>query len=194
MDSGFTIWVTGLTGAGKSALASLLVVRLRERGIHHVEVFDTVAGPSDASNGPGSGGEGCDTNVARIVHACKLLTHNGSVAISTAVSPHRETREKARAEIGAFVEVYVRCPADVLVSNSYEESLNPDVVIDTDRQSAEASAHSVIAVLEAKRYLLPLAVSSPVATNPMLDQAAEDVYSAEEERLVTERLQDLGYL
>lgn len=216
MDKGFTIWMTGLSGAGKSTLANLLAARLRERGIEHLEVLDGDEVRTHLSRGLGFSREDRDINVARIAYVCKLLTRNGSVAISAAISPYREARDKARAEIGNFVEVYVRCPMDVLVtrdpkglykralageighftgvSDPYEEPLNPDVTVETDRESVEASARTIIEVIEAKGYLPPLAVSTAAVVNGVAGQADSDVYSTDEEEVVTQRLKDLGYL
>lgn len=209
MTSGFTIWMTGLSGAGKTTIAQLLDARLRERGLEHVEILDGDVVRTHLSKGLGFSREDRDTNIKRIAFVCKLLTRNGAVAIGAAISPYREARDWARSEIGNFVEVYVRCSLDVLVSRDpkglyqkaingeignftgvsdpYEEPLNPEVVVNTDSEIAEESANRIIRKLEELGYLEPLA-----GVDGRVSDA--DVYSADEEELVTQRLKDLGYL
>jgi adenylyl-sulfate kinase len=134
------------------------------------------------SKGLGFNKEDRDTNIRRIGFVCNLLTRNGVAAIAAAISPYREIRDEVRAEIGDFVEVYARCPLDVLqerdvkglyakalrgeianftgVSDPYEEPLNPEVVLETDRETAEESLAKVVAKLEALGYLAPAAAAS----------------------------------
>src|SRR5262249_15840415 len=101
---------------------------------------------------------------------CNLLTRNGVVAIAAAISPYRSVRDEVRRDIGAFVEVFVKCPIEVLaerdvkglykkalageiknftgVDDPYEEPHTAEVVVETDSESAEASAARIIARLE----------------------------------------------
>src|SRR5258706_12747746 len=112
MTSGCTIWLTGLSGAGKSTIAQLLEKRLKEYGMK-VEVLDGDVVRTHLSKGLGFSREDRDTNIKRIAFVCGLLTRNDVICISAAISPYRETRQWACDHIGDFVEVYVKCPIEV---------------------------------------------------------------------------------
>ena len=111
---GFTIWFTGLSGAGKSTLANALRTALNERQ-RHVEILDGDEVRENLSKGLGFSKEDRDINIRRIAYVAKLVSRSGGVAITAAISPYREVRDESRGIIGNFVEVYVRCPLDVLV-------------------------------------------------------------------------------
>lgn len=166
--TGFTIWLTGLSGAGKSTIAQLLEQRLKERDTS-VEILDGDVVRTHLSKGLGFSREDRDTNIKRIAFVCSLLTRNGVICISAAISPYREAREWARKEIGNFVEVYVKCPIQVCrqrdvknlyklvdegklknftgVDDPYEEPAHPEVVVETDKETAEESVAHIFARL-----------------------------------------------
>jgi adenylyl-sulfate kinase len=172
--SGVTIWLTGLSGAGKSTIARRLEPALRSRG-HHVEVLDGDEVREYLSKGLGFSKEDRDTNVRRIAYVAKLLTRSGAVAITAAISPYREIRDEARSHIGSFVEVHVRCPLDELirrdvkglyeralrgeiahftgVSDPYEPPVAPEVVVDTHLESPEQSVARILSTLERLGHL-----------------------------------------
>lgn len=174
MAQGFTIWFTGLSGAGKTTITDRVVEMIHERG-RNVEVLDGDVVRTHLSKGLGFSKEDRDENIKRIAFVCKLLTRNGAATIAAAISPYRDVRDYARAEIGAFVEVYVRCPLEVCIerdvkglykkaiageikqftgiSDPYEEPLNPEVICDTDQESVEVSAKKVVAKLDELGYL-----------------------------------------
>ncbi|MDQ2903196.1 MAG: adenylyl-sulfate kinase [Chloroflexota bacterium] len=194
---GFTLWFTGLSGAGKSTLSEIIEQRLKARGLR-VEVLDGDIVRTHLSKGLGFSREDRDTNIKRIAFVCNLLTRNGVACISAAISPYRETRAWARTQIGNFVEVYVKCPIDVCrqrdvkglykladegkikeftgVSDPYEEPEQPELVVETDRETIEESVARILAKLEELGYLEP-------------EAASED-----EAKVVTDRLAALGYL
>src|SRR2546425_11941437 len=109
---GFTIWFTGLSGAGKSTLSRAIEERLRARG-RNVEVLDGDIVRTHLSKGLGFSREDRNTNIERIAFVCSLLTRNGVICVSAAISPYSEAREWAREEIKHFIEVYVKCPIEV---------------------------------------------------------------------------------
>jgi adenylyl-sulfate kinase len=168
-QKGFTLWFTGLSGAGKTTLARLVETELSARG-HRVEVLDGDVIRTNLSKGLGFSKEDRDTNIRRIGFVCNLLTRNDVVAIAAAISPYREVRDELRRDIGAFVEVYVSCPIDVLaerdvkglykkalageiknftgVDDPYESPLAAEIIVETDRESPEESAARIIAKLE----------------------------------------------
>jgi sulfate adenylyltransferase/3'-phosphoadenosine 5'-phosphosulfate synthase len=175
-SAGFTIWMTGLSGAGKSTLARALEIALRDRQ-RHVEVLDGDEVRENLSKGLGFSKEDRDTNIRRIAYVAKLVSRSGGVAITAAISPYRDIRDEARTQIGPFVEVFVRCPLDVLVqrdtkglyakalrgeiaqftgvSDPYEEPFAAEVVVETDLETIEESTAKVLKKLESLGYLAP---------------------------------------
>ncbi|MBI4340534.1 MAG: adenylyl-sulfate kinase [Chloroflexi bacterium] len=173
---GVTIWLTGLSGAGKSTIADRLAEYLRRAG-KRVEVLDGDVVRTNLSKGLGFSKEDRDTNIRRIGFVGKLLTRNGVTTIVAAISPYRDVRDEVRRDIGDFVEVYVHCPLEELsrrdvkglyakamrgeipnftgVSDPYEEPLHPEVMVSTDRETPDESVGKVIAKLEELRYLEP---------------------------------------
>jgi adenylylsulfate kinase len=173
-QTGFTIWLTGLSGAGKSTISSVLERKFHERGLKF-EILDGDVVRTHLSKGLGFSKEDRDTNIRRIGWVCEVLTRNDVIAIAAAISPYRDIRDEVRARIGRFVEVYVQCPIDVLaerdvkglykkalagelknftgVSDPYEAPLNPEVVCYTDRETPEASATRILNFLEARGWL-----------------------------------------
>ena len=178
MDQGFTVWFTGLSGAGKSTITGQLVEIIRKRR-GNAEVLDGDVVRTNLSKGLGFSKEDRDTNIRRIGFVCELLTRNGVPVISAAISPYRDVRDEVRKMIGSgFVEVFVDCPLDALVARDvkglyakalrgeilnftgvndpYEAPLNPEVTVNTDRETLEESVAKIVAYLE-KRGFLPKA-------------------------------------
>ncbi len=175
---GFTIWFTGLSGAGKTTLAQALQAELGRQGIK-LEVLDGDEVRSNLSKGLGFSKEDRDTNIRRMGYVSRLLARNGAAVIAAAISPYRAVREEVRRSIEAegagFIEVFVKCPIKVLaerdvkglykkalageikeftgVSDPYEEPLDPEVVVETDRESIEQSAAKIIRELQRQRFL-----------------------------------------
>src|ERR1700690_3492159 len=114
MSKGFTLWFTGMSGAGKSTLANLVADDLKARG-HRVEVLDGDEIRTHLSKGLGFSKEDRDTNIRRIGYVARLLSRNGVIAISAAISPYRDVRDELRqAHDTPFIEVFVDCPIDAL--------------------------------------------------------------------------------
>jgi len=169
MHKGFTLWFTGMSGAGKSTISSLIAERLRAHGAK-VEVLDGDVVRTHLCRGLGFSKEDRDENIRRIGFVCELLSRNGVIAIVAAISPYRHAREEVRARIENFVEVYVECPLDVLaerdvkglykralageiprftgVSDPYEPPLQPEVLVNSSREQPEESAARIWATLE----------------------------------------------
>jgi adenylyl-sulfate kinase len=167
--NGFTVWLTGLSGAGKTTLAWDLLMELRARGVK-VEVLDGDEVRTNLSKGLGFSKEDRDENIHRIGYVSRLLARNGVGVIAAAISPYREVRDEVHRTIEAdgavFIEVFVKCPIDVLakrdvkglyqkalageiksftgVSDPYEEPLDPEVTVETDRETVEESVGKII--------------------------------------------------
>jgi adenylyl-sulfate kinase len=166
---GLVLWLTGLSGAGKSTIAERVAADLRRRG-RRVEVLDGDAIRENLSKGLGFSKEDRDTNIRRIGYVAELLARNGVVVIVAAISPYRAVRDEVRARIDRFVEVHVHCSLDELVrrdvkglyrralageiphftgvSDPYEQPLDPEVAVDTAVESVDESVLRVLAALD----------------------------------------------
>src|SRR6187399_2577718 len=113
MHKGFTLWFTGMSGAGKSSISERVYARLKESG-GRVELLDGDVVRTHLSKGLGFSKEDRDTNIRRIGFVCEMLSRNGIIAIVAAISPYRAVREEMREKITNFVEVYVHAPLEVL--------------------------------------------------------------------------------
>src|SRR5438309_7061031 len=114
MPNGFTIWFTGLSGAGKSTIANIVGPELESRGLL-VEYLDGDVVRTHLSKGLGFSKEDRDTNIERIGWVASRLTRHNAAVIVSAISPYEEARRTARQlveEFGAFVEVYVATPVE----------------------------------------------------------------------------------
>ncbi len=177
-DKGFTLWFTGLSGAGKTTISHLVETELRDRG-SRVEVLDGDVVRENLSKGLGFSKEDRDTNIRRIAFVADLLSRNGVPVITAAISPYREIRDEARETMGdRFIEVFVKASVEVCaerdvkglyekafkgeikeftgVSDPYEAPLNPELTLDTEHESAENSAAKILSLLE-ERQLIPAA-------------------------------------
>lgn len=198
---GFCVWFTGLSGAGKSTIAEALRPRLERFG-HAVEVLDGDEVRKTLSKGLGFSREDRDANVLRIAFVAGAVVRAGGVAITCAISPYREVRDKARAGIPRFVEVHVAAPLEECirrdpkglykkalageipqftgVSDPYEPPLRPEIVVPTHTQSLEQSVDLIVSRLR-EMGLLPGGRIRPhggqlvdrVATGARRDQALE---------------------
>jgi len=169
MHKGFTLWFTGMSGAGKSTIAGLVAERLRAHGAK-VEVLDGDEVRTYLSKGLGFSKQDRDENIRRIGYVCELLSRNGVIAIAAAISPYRAVRDEVRARIPNFVEAYVECPIETLarrdvkglykqalageiaqftgVSDPYEPPLGPEVTVNSAEQTPPESADLIWATLE----------------------------------------------
>ena len=145
--------------------------------------------------------EEIDTNLKRLAYECKLLNRNGVIALVAAVSPYKDQRQRVRQEIGRYIEVYCRCPLEILfkrgqaelfekakrgqiahvagVNAPYEEPTDPEVLVNTDKESPEQAAARILTKLETLGYI---------------PKASSAEYTAEEEAIIKNRLKDMGYI
>ena len=176
-DDGFTLWLTGLSGAGKTTLAAGLRAALVGRG-HRVEVLDGDEVRKNLSSGLGFSRQDRDINVRRIGYVARLLSRNGVIAIAAAISPYRETRDEVRREHeAAFVEIFVDCSLDALmsrdvkglyakaqrgelqnltgVSDPYEPPGHAEVTVHTDLEQVGESLAKILSCLEQRSLIAP---------------------------------------
>lgn len=167
---GVTIWFTGLSGAGKSTISTELARILKEEG-YKVELLDGDIVRTGLTRDLGFSRADRDENIHRIGFVSHLLTRNDVIVLVSAISPYREARDKARAQIGdKFIEVYVNAPLKVCedrdvkglyqkarageikgftgIDDPYEHPLNPEVECRTDLEELTESVAKVRAKME----------------------------------------------
>lgn len=174
IQEGFTVWITGLPFTGKKETARILAERLE---MLDIKTSVLIGGQirREYEKKLGFSKEEIYKNIRRIAFECKLLAENGVVAVSVTISPYRELRQECRLMIGRFVEVYHRCPLEILkkrdkkglfekaergelqnvagVSMPYEESENPEVIIDADKKNPFQAANKILNRLKDLGYL-----------------------------------------
>jgi adenylylsulfate kinase len=175
-DTGFVLWLTGLSGAGKSTVAAKLGPALAERG-HRVELLDGDEVRTNLCQGLGFSRADRDTNVARIGYVAGKLAKHGVAVLVAAISPYRQARDQVRALVDGFVEVYVAAPVATCaardpkglyaralagqlpnftgVSDPYEPPLAPELVLHTEAESVDDSVHQVLTWLETNHLTTP---------------------------------------
>ncbi len=170
---GCTVWLTGLSGSGKSTIAVDLEKRLWERGVR-AYILDGDNIRHGLNKNLGFSPADRTENIRRIGEVAKLFTEAGMVALTAFISPYRADRDQVRALMrpGDFVEVHVQCPVEVCeqrdvkglykkarageikeftgISAPYEVPLSPELTIDTSGQSVEESARQILRYLEDK--------------------------------------------
>ena len=178
---GFVLWFTGLSGSGKSTLSRMIEGELRQRGCK-VEVMDGDEVRENLSKGLGFSKEDRDTNIRRIGYVAKLLSRNGAIAITAAISPYAEVRDQCRAMNRHFVEVYADCSIEELtrrdvkglyekalsgeiknftgISDPYEAPENPEITINSETQSEEESLKLIMDYLESQGYIAGVAAKA----------------------------------
>ena len=191
-DRGFVLWLTGLSGAGKSTVAAKLGPALAERG-HRVELLDGDEVRTNLCQGLGFSRADRDTNIARIGYVANKLSKHGVAVLVAAISPYRQARDQVRTQVEVFVEVHVAAPVSTCaqrdpkglyakalagqitnftgVSDPYEPPLEPEITLHTDTQSVDDSVHQVLTWLEANHLTALTGPRRNVPTKPL--QAGE---------------------
>ncbi len=174
MHKGFVVWLTGLSGSGKTTVGCLLEGKLRSIGAR-VEMLDGDIVRTRLCRDLGFSRADRNENIRRIGFVCELLARNNVIVIVAAISPYREVREEIRALIDEFVEIYMRCRMEVLldrdtkglykralageiqhftgISDPYEPPLAPEVVIDSSSERPEESLQKIWASLSVRRLV-----------------------------------------
>lgn len=171
---GFLLWFTGLSGSGKSTVSVPVAKALKKAGCK-VEVLDGDIVRMNLSKGLGFSKEDRDINVRRIGFVGGMLSRNGVIALTAAISPYRATRESIRDQTVNFIEVFVDCPVEVCaerdvkglyekaykgeianftgVSDPYEAPVDPEIVLKTHEESIEESVDKVMTYLVENGYI-----------------------------------------
>jgi adenylylsulfate kinase len=173
-QKGFTAWFTGLPCSGKTTVADVVAERLKEKG-YRVERLDGDIVRKGLTSDLGFSKEDRDENIKRVTFVAKLLTRNGVAVLATFVSPYRARRAISREEIGEFIEIFTRSPVNVCidrdikgmykkalageisnftgVDDPYEEPEDPELILDTDKESIEESVGRVLDKLAELGYI-----------------------------------------
>ena len=168
-QDGVTVWFTGLSGAGKSTIATELAKILRRQG-YKVEVLDGDIVRKSLTRDLGFSRADRDENIRRIGFVADLLTRNGVIVLVSVISPYRDVREEVRHQIGNFIEVYVKAPLEVCeerdvkglykrarageirgftgIDDPYEPPLHPQVECLTNQETVATSVTKVMDKLE----------------------------------------------
>lgn len=177
LQRGVTVWLTGLSGAGKTTIGQFLEQELRLLG-YKVELLDGDLVRQNLSKGLGFSKEDRDENIRRIGFVAHLLTRNDVIVLVTAISPYAAIRSEVKERIGDFIEVYVNAPLEVCeqrdvkglykkardgkikyftgIDDSYEVPLHPEVECKTEQESITTSATKVLKKLEELHYINPI--------------------------------------
>ena len=175
-QKGTTIWLTGLSGSGKSTIAVELEHALIENR-HQAYILDGDNIRHGLNKNLGFSPEDRTENIRRIGEVAKLFTEANIITIAAFVSPYREDRDNVRKLLGhgEFVEIYVNCSLEVCetrdtkglykkaragevkdftgISAPYEEPLNPELKIDSSKLSVEESTREILNYLEEKGHV-----------------------------------------
>jgi adenylyl-sulfate kinase len=174
-NEGFTLWLTGLSGAGKTTIAVELEKRLRAAALR-VERLDGDTVREGLTRDLGFSKEDRDKNIERVTYVAKLLSRNGVGVVAAFISPYRQARDKARAETTNFIEVFVNAPLQTCIdrdvkgmyakaikgeiqqftgiSDPYEEPLNPEIVVNTVEQSVDECVDHILTYLKNRALIV----------------------------------------
>lgn len=175
---GFVLWMTGLSGAGKTTIALILEKELKERGLK-IERLDGDVVRESLTRDLGFSKEDRAKNIERVSFVAKLLSRNGVGCICSFISPYQSVRDMVRENTTNFLEVFIDAPLEVVmerdvkglykkaiageipnftgISDPFEAPVNPDIHIRTDRQTPQESAQEIIAHLERLELIPPAA-------------------------------------
>ncbi len=175
IKDGYTLWFTGLSGSGKSAVAERVAIRLEDEFGESVERLDGDIVRQHLTSDLGFTKEDRDMNIERVSFVAKLLSRNGVAVLASFISPYRERRGKTRDMVTNFIEVFVKCPVEVCeerdvkglyekarngeiknftgISDPYEEPEEPEIVLETHKENIEESVQNVIDYLVKEGYI-----------------------------------------
>lgn len=176
-QNGIVIWLTGLSGSGKTTIAKKLETLLSARCLN-VELLDGDVIRTNLSKGLGFSKADRDINIRRVGFVAHLLSRNGVFVIVAAISPYRSVRDEIRALVNNFIEVYVNAPLEICeqrdvkglyqqarageikdftgIDSPYEAPLNPEITCFTEKESIDESASKIDTFLENLFDLKPL--------------------------------------
>lgn len=173
MENGFCIWLTGLSGSGKTSIAQKLAETLGQT--RHIELMDGDEIRKGLSRDLGFSKDDRNEHNHRVIFCSKLLSRNGVIVVVALISPYRETRAFAKGDIPNTFEVFVKAPLDVCIERDpkglykkalageiknftgiddpYEEPLEPDLIVETDKETVQESVEKILMKAKELGYL-----------------------------------------
>lgn len=167
MKQGFCIWLTGLSGSGKTTIAQELVKELENS--RYIEVMDGDEIRQGLSRDLGFSKDDRNEHNRRVIFVSKLLARSGVIVIVALISPYRDTRAYAKEQIKNTFEVFVKAPLDVCIERDpkglykkalageikqftgiddpYEEPLEADIIVETDKEDVKESVNKILSVI-----------------------------------------------
>jgi len=174
INQGFTCWLTGLSGAGKSTIATEISKALNILSVP-CEILDGDVIRKHISNDLGFSPKDRETNVLRVGYICSLLNKHGINVVVALISPYNETREKVRNSLKNFVEIYVDCPLEECIkrdpkglyikalsgeineftgiSSPYESPVKPEIVLRTNKEGTTQCVDTIMKYLQSKKLI-----------------------------------------
>lgn len=171
---GFVVWLTGLSGSGKTTIGRSLKAELENLDMS-VELLDGDEVRKQLSPDLGFTKNDREMHARRVVYLSKILARNGVVTLVSLIAPYRSFRAYARNEIQDYVEIYVKTPIETCIKRDpkglykkalngeikdmtglqdpYEEPINPELVIETERFTVEESARKILVTLKELGYI-----------------------------------------
>jgi adenylylsulfate kinase len=164
VEDGFCIWLTGLSGSGKTTIAQEL--KRRFQGQRFIEAMDGDEIRKGLSHDLGFSKEDRNEHNRRVIFCSKLLARSGVIVVVALISPYRETRRYAKEQIPRMMEVFVKAPLDICIERDpkglykkaiageikqftgiddpYEEPLTPDLIVETDKETVQESVDKIL--------------------------------------------------
>lgn len=171
---GLALWLTGLSGAGKTTISIALKERLQAMG-YRVQRLDGDVVRQKLTSDLGFTKEDRDKNINRVTFVAELLVRHGVIVLCAFISPYLEERRYARDEIGQFVEIFVKCPLEVCesrdvkglyakarsgkikhftgIDDPYEEPEHAEVTVDTSKLTIEEETDKIIKYIQENAYI-----------------------------------------
>lgn len=173
-QQGFVLWMTGLSGAGKTTIALILEKELHARGVK-IERLDGDVVRESLTSDLGFSADDRRKNIERVTFVAKLLSRNGVGCVCSFISPYQSVRDHVREQTTNFLEVFIDAPLEVVmqrdvkglykkaiageipnftgISDPFEAPANPEIHIRTDLETPQESANKIIAYLEKARLI-----------------------------------------
>jgi adenylylsulfate kinase len=175
MARGFVVWLTGLSGSGKTTIARTVEDALKKSMNRCVVVLDGDEIRRYLSSDLGFSKRDRELNVERVAYLSHILSRSGIITIVALISPFRTSRDYARKFIGDFVEVWVKCSLETCkkrdpkglyakvmmgeitdftgIDQNYEIPINPEIILDTDKETSLQCSERILQKLKDLRYV-----------------------------------------